>query len=236
MIELVNRNIGKFILDGTQNENNKSNLRITKNPVESGANVADHAILEPKQITIKGHIVAYEPPSAQTGWDKALQKVKMNLPRIKTAHKLTQRALKLKAQVEHLKNTVDEYLDIFGLGSTDQILAPFLPDFLKQDKDNTQGLNRIQGIYAKLLSLQRNGEVLEVQTGVMLYKNMMITAIEATTESDLWLDVTISLEELFIVETKTASGLKIPGKSKTNMGKTQLEKPQSLLDKIRKAL
>ena len=227
MIELVNRNIGKFILDGTQSENNKSNLRITKNPVESGANVADHAILEPKQITIKGHIVAYEPPSAQTGWDKALQKVKMNLPRIKTAHKLTQRVLKLKAQVEHLKNTVDEYLEI---------LAPFLPDFLKQDKDNTQGLNRIQGIYAKLLNLQRNGEVLEVQTGVMLYKNMMITAIEATTESDLWLDVTISLEELFIVETKTASGLKIPGKSKTNMGKTQLEKPQSLLDKIRKAL
>ena len=48
MIEVISRKIGTFRLDATEQENNKSTLRTTKNPIESGANVADHAALEPK--------------------------------------------------------------------------------------------------------------------------------------------------------------------------------------------
>ena len=82
MIEVTSRKIGTFRLDATEQENNKSTLRTTKNPIESGANVADHAVLEPKQITIKGKIVAYEPPSF-TQFDEIMQVVRFNLPYIK---------------------------------------------------------------------------------------------------------------------------------------------------------
>ncbi|MBR8464276.1 hypothetical protein KDD93_06840 [Campylobacter sp. faydin G-24] len=231
MIELINRNIGKFILDGVVSENNKSTLRISKNPIESGANIADHAILEPKQITIKGVIVAYEPPRL-TRTDVLLSALRISLPRIKTAHKMTQRAIKLKTQIMDIKSKVDNATEILGVKNTTQAIAPFLPDFLKSNKDNTQSTQRIQTQYAKLLNLQKNGETLEVQTGVTLYKNMLITGIEATTEQDLWLDLTLSLEEVFIVNTQIGTGLSVKLSNKVNLGKTQLEKPQSMLNKI----
>lgn len=50
---------------------------------------------------------------------------------------------------------------------------------------------------------------------------MLITSIELTTESDLYTDVTLTLEEVFVVETQTASGLNIGAKSSINLGKTQ---------------
>lgn len=106
MIEVTSRKIGTFRLDATEQENNKSTLRTTKNPIESGANVADHAVLEPKQITIKGKIVAYEPPSF-TQFDEIMQVIRFNLPYIKTAHRFTQKAYKLYNNVKHIKKRGD---------------------------------------------------------------------------------------------------------------------------------
>ena len=65
---------------------------------------------------------------------------------------------------------------------------------------------------------------------------MLITSIEVTTESDLYADVTLTLEEVFIVETKTAKGLNTGlngGKSAVNLGKTEpKQKKTSLLKDI----
>lgn len=233
MVELINRHIGKFKLDATEQENTKSVLRTTKNPVESGANVADHAVLEPKTITIKGKIVDYEPPN-YTRTDEIVEIVRVNLPRVKKAHKFTQKILKIKAEVEHLKTQIDRYgRVIFGI-DTQRVIAPFLPDFATNNKDNSKSSGRIETLYTQLLVLQRNGVPFEVRTGIKTFKNMLISSIEATTVDDTFLDVTLTLEELFIVETKTANGLKIS--KSVNFGKTQpQEQPDSMLHKIRKA-
>ena len=65
---------------------------------------------------------------------------------------------------------------------------------------------------------------------------MLITSIEVTTESDLYADVTLTLEEVFIVETKTAKGLNVGlngSKSAVNLGKTEPKlKKSSLLKDI----
>ena len=69
-------------------------------------------------------------------------------------------------------------------------------------------------------------------TGLKTYRNMLITSIEVTTESDLYADVTLTLEEIFIVETKTAKGLNV-GKRGVNLGKTEPKlKKSSLLKDI----
>lgn len=222
MLELISRKIGTFKLDATEQEDNKSTLRTTKNPVESGANVADHAVLEPKQITIKGKIVAYDPPLLTRG-DEILQLVRFNLPYIKTAHRFTQKAYKLYADAKHIKNEAMRYAKIFGIDKKAREIAPFLTDGNK-NKDNSAAKNRLQSLYEKLLEIQKSGEFLEVTTGLKAYKNMLITSIEITTESDLYADVTLILEEVFIVETKTAGGLNVGGraaKRSVNLGKTE---------------
>lgn len=222
MLELISRKIGTFKLDATEQENNKSTLRTTKNPVESGANVADHAMLEPKQITIKGKIVAYEPPSF-TQFDEITQVIRFNLPFIKTAHRFTQKAYKLYNNVKHIKNEAMRYAKIFGIDKKAREIAPFLTDG-NTSKDDSVAKNRLQSLYEKLLEIQKSGEFLEVTTGLRTYKNMLITSIEITTESDLYADVTLTLEEVFVVETKTAGGLNVGGraaKRRVNLGKTE---------------
>lgn len=219
MLELISRKIGTFKLDATEQENNKSILRTTKNPIESGANVADHAVLEPKQITIKGKIVAYEPPSF-TQFDEIMQVVRFNLPYIKTAHRFTQKAYKLYNNVKHIKNEAMRYAKIFGVDKKIREIAPFLTDG-NANKDNSTAKNRMQSLYEKLLNVQKSGEFLVVTTGLKTYHKMLITSIELTTESDLYADVTLTLEEVFVVETQTANGLNISTKSSINLGKTE---------------
>lgn len=229
MLELISRKIGTFKLDVTEQENNKSTLRTTKNPIESGASVADHAVLEPKQLTIKGKIVAYDPPDL-TQTDEIMQVVRFNLPRIKTAHRLTQKAYKLYSDVKHIKNEAMRYAKIFGVDKKIREIAPFLTDG-NANKDNSSAKNRMQSLYEKLLNVQKSGEFLVVTTGVKTYHKMLITSIELTTESDLYADVMLTLEEVFVVETQTASGLNIGAKSSINLGKTQpKETKSSILD------
>lgn len=229
MLELISRKIGTFKLDVTEQENNKSILRTTKNPIESGASVADHAVLEPKQLTIKGKIVAYDPPDL-TQTDEIMQVVRFNLPHIKTAHRLTQKAYKLYNDVKHIKNEAMRYAKIFGVDKKIREIAPFLTDG-NANKDNSTAKNRMQNLYEKLLNVQKSGEFLVVTTGVKTYHKMLITSIELTTESDLYADVTLTLEEVFVVETQTASGLNIGAKSSINLGKTQpKETKSSMLD------
>lgn len=235
MIELISRKIGTFTLDATEQENNKSTLRVTKNPVESGANVADHAILEPKIITIKGKIVAYEPPTA-TMLDEVFEMARFNLPIIRPAFKLTKTMAKLKAGISSAKSLVKEAKSTINKGA--KILAPFLPSSFAGGIDNSSSTNRINELFDKLLEVQKSGEPLEITTGAKSYKNMLITSVELTTQSDLWADVTIILEELFIVETKITGDLKVVTSSggvnkTTNMGKTQ-PKRESMLKKISK--
>lgn len=231
MTNLTSRRIGKITLDVTEQEAHKSILRLTKNPIESGANIADHAILEPKQLTIKGKIVAYEPPK-NTKIDEYLELTKKNLPRVKPAYKLTQRALKLKAEVEHMQNTINKYSkvifdkEINVLNIPKRQIAPFLPSFVSQKMDNSSKGDRLVELISVLFEIQRSAEPLEVQTGTRLYKNMIITNIEIVTEQDLYADVTLNLEEIFIVQTQTTNGLKVYTK---NMGKTTPKKEKSSL-------
>ncbi|MDF7679107.1 hypothetical protein PT300_00115 [Enterobacteriaceae bacterium ESL0689] len=69
---VITRSIGDFILDCVTVEGHGSTLRLTENPVESGASIADHAVLEPKEITVSGVMVGYSPPQQfknLTGYD-----------------------------------------------------------------------------------------------------------------------------------------------------------------------
>lgn len=226
---VITRSIGDFILDCTVREEHTSSLRLTKNPVESGADIADHAILEPKTLTVTGVVVGYEPPQMLKnliGFDTSILD-DYPFP------------LEISANMKQAEAMIEQYAGIanYGLDGASKVLAPWYPDSGIGSADTSQTLDRVGRAYDSLLSLQKRGESIDVQTGIKLYKNMMITNIGNIQDKPSSTEVTLTLEEIFIVENQTAKGLHPDLKGqpqKHNMGRTQpkeVYKNQSFMDK-----
>ena len=49
----TNRDLGGIILDAVISESTVSNVRVTRNPIELGADINDHAIIEPKEYNLE---------------------------------------------------------------------------------------------------------------------------------------------------------------------------------------
>lgn len=54
MAVLITKNIGAFAVDVVIEEEHTSDLHITSLPVEKGADITDHAVIQPRVITIRG--------------------------------------------------------------------------------------------------------------------------------------------------------------------------------------
>ena len=102
-------------------------------------------------------------------------------------------------------------------------IAPFLPDFgLGGLLDSSAGDGRVQKCYADLVACQKSGETIDIQTGINLYKNMLIQSVAVNQSQDGSATFTITAREIFIVETKTAqSKSSASGKSKSGRAAAQ---------------
>lgn len=201
---LLTNSKGSFDFDLVTVEQHSSKLRKTENPVESGAKISDHAVLEPKEITINGVMVGYNPPvSTITSTLSKYSVVDYILPiEVKT----------MSAQAEQLANKVAAAYETIT-SQFDEIAADFLTDGSLSFGGGSS--DRVASAYEKLLTLQRSGEVVSLLTTSKLYKNMLITSIQMNQMNNMSAEFSIVLSEVFIVETKTATGLK------QNLGRTQ---------------
>lgn len=97
-------------------------------------------------------------------------------------------------------------------------------------------------IYAKLLSMQQQKELLDVTTGKRIYKNMLIRSLEVTTDrtTENVLSARITLREVIITQTKS---IKVADKSDMKLGvntsavintgtKTPVPKNESILSSV----
>nr|WP_308410064.1 hypothetical protein [Providencia stuartii] len=215
---VITRTIGQFELDCTIREAHTSALRITKNPVESGADIADHAFLEPKSLSITGTVVGYEPAKYFNdflGFDTEAMG-EYPLP------------LEISSSIRQAEAMLGQYITIGRVlaNKVQKVIAPWYPDVLKPFADSSQTLDRAGRAYESLLAIQKMGEPIDVQTGLRLYKNMMLTSIGATQDKPGAVEFSLNLEEVFIVESQTVKGLHPDLKQqpqKSNMGRTQPE-------------
>ncbi|MEQ1969581.1 phage baseplate protein [Xenorhabdus nematophila] len=216
---VITRSIGEFQFDCVVIENHSSNLRITENPIESGAAIADHAVLEPKEITIAGIMVGYQPPQhfrRLIGGDISVMD-KYPIP------------IEIKAMLRQSESLVNRYLSTGGSllepVGYNRPVAPWLPDYQGRANDSSQTLDRVGKAYNDLLNLQKKGEPMSVLTGFKQYNNMMIVSVSVTQMNDNSAEFNLTLREIFIVETQTAKGLhpniKKSAPKKKSMGKTQ---------------
>lgn len=229
---LVSRSIGSFTMDVVTVEMHDSELTLTENPIESGANIADHAILQPRQLTIIGTMVGYEPKKTT---EEALAGYGFNvsdLPLPVELSAVTSQGLSIANRYASSIATVET--------ATKRVIAEWLPDYVTYSNDESDTLDRVGKARNQLLQLQRSGEAIDIVTGLAKYSNMMITSVGVFQQYDGSAEFTISCREVFIVESKKGSGLKVKttragqqSAGKKNSGKTNPKEDRSMLDRVR---
>ena len=230
---LIISEAGTFSLDINTVEQHTSKLRVTENPIESGANIADHAVLDPKEVTVNGIVVSYETKkdsitdSITASIDKLLGVGDSEYPLPMKIRPITEQAeKKLRQYYESHYQAIEK--------TVNNAVADFLPDFQTPSFNNLSS-DRISDAYEKLLAIQRSGEPVTLQTNSRQYKNMVITSVGLTQKQNTSGEFTITFREIFIVETQIASGLSVPKPKTRNLGKTQpqkAEKQESVLSKL----
>lgn len=229
--------VGTFVFDCTTEEAHESRLIVTENAMESGALVADHSYLEPATYSVRGLMVSYEPLSPLQSNISSVLGAAKQLPFlggiIGQTEQLVAKVNRFSGQVKTTIDTVRSYANK---------LAPFLPDSLGFLGDNTENiLSRQAQAYDDLLTIQRNGQFLQITSGLKGYKNMLLTGVVAVDGADDAVEFSLQFKENYIVETRTVQGLvvdvpsskkdstksKVDGDKKTGRAAEQSAKPKA---------
>lgn len=224
--QVSNRSIGTITFDVVTTEDHQSDLSITENPIESGAAIADHAVIQPKQVTINGVMVDHD--HSTFGLDfPFIGNIRggidflNNFPLpVKVITQTSQAIARAGRAISQVAGAYSQAKNILNQART---IAPFLPDFgLGGLLDSSAGDGRVQKCYADLVACQKSGETIDIQTGINLYKNMLIQSVAVNQSQDGSATFTITAREIFIVETKTAqSKSSASGKSKSGRAAAQ---------------
>lgn len=237
------RNIGNITLDVTTGEDHSSTLRISENPLESGAVIADHAVMDPAQATIIGVVVDYEAPftkfslyngiTLREGFDFLNM-----LPLPEEIRNLTDETERL------IKENLGAFTAVADAVNLVRPIAPWLPDFLKSILADKAGSDsRVAQAFMDLKAVQKSGEPITVVTGICTYSNMLITSISVRQQKDGSAEFSIGIKEVFIVDTERVNGVLVPKQTgivgenksgraapacakKSQKGKTQPKKTQ----------
>lgn len=231
--QLSNRSIGKITLDVVTIEDHQSDLSITENPIESGAAIADHAVIQPKRVTINGVVVDHD-HSSFAGNIPFLGNIRgavdflNNIPLpVNVATKTAQTIAKAGRLISQGAAALGSVTGAFGGARK---LAPFLPDFSVPEllSGAIGGDSRVQKCYADLLASQKSGETIEIQTGIHLYKDMLIESISVSQSQDGSATFTVTAREIFVVNTQSSSsgsgnsnGKSGAGEKSTTAGKSK---------------
>ena len=224
--QVSNRKIGKITFDVVTTEDHQSDLSITENPIESGAAIADHAVIQPKQVTINGVMVDHD--HSTFGLDLPfIGNIRGGIDFLNDfplpVKVITQTSQSIARAGRAISQVAGAYSQAKSILNQARAIAPFLPDFgLGGLLDSSAGDSRVQKCYADLVACQKSGETIDIQTGINLYKNMLIQSVAVNQSQDGSATFTITAREIFIVETKTdQSKSSASGKSKSGRAAAQ---------------
>lgn len=224
--QVSNRSIGTITFDVVTTEDHQSDLSITENPIESGAAIADHAVIQPKQVTINGVMVDHD--HSTFGLDLPfIGNIRGGIDFLNSfplpVKVITQTSQSIARAGRAISQVAGAYSQAKSILNQARAIAPFLPDFgLGGLLDSSAGDSRVQKCYADLIACQKSGETIDIQTGINLYKNMLIQSVAVNQSQDGSATFTITAREIFIVETKTAqSKSSASGKSKSGRAAAQ---------------
>ena len=213
-VYVISRQIGTIKIDVTNEETHDSTMRVTDNPIESGAVIADHAALEPRKLKISGLMVDWLAsgvniapsssiaPRANPDFldDMALP------PGVQSFTNETQ------FQLLRLGSPADYAPTVQVLTNQLRPLAPWLPNFAPAGTlDLSSGTKRVEQVYDQLRAVQKSADPVSIVTGSQHYENMLLLAVSMTQHWDGSAELSIQAQEIFIVDTRKVSGISVKG-------------------------
>lgn len=223
-IYVISRVIGTVALDVTTDESHDSTMNVTENPVESGAVIADHAVIEPRTISIRGTMVDWSQQAVNV--PTSIQ----NAPRLDPDF-LDQMALPAGVfpftsgtliQARRLGDPSAYSQTLVQISGAQRALAPWLPNFAPADSlDMSTGTKRVEQVFDALRSVQKSADPVEIVTGSQSYENMLLKVVSMQQRWDGWAEIRIEAREIFIVETRRVSGISVKSASSTGSGKNK---------------
>jgi hypothetical protein len=213
----IKTKIGTIMLDAVVSESHTSDIDITDNPVESGATMTDHAVVRPKGVSIEGVIVDYEPQRVLK--KKGIGDIRTIRDGLDFAKDVlfgdgfSSMTAQAKVYVNQTMKSYAKPTDFMAKGM--DVLGIRAPG--KSDETDTG--SRLQKIYLELIALQESRSLVDIQTGVKLYRNMLLPSISATEDQRGSLTVSITAREVQVTEIRKIDGVAVPGIGKQKAGR-----------------
>lgn len=201
------RNCGGIVLDAVTDEDHTSELTVAENTLETGTKAADHAALEPKEITVTGIVVGYEPTSAQENFISEITGLRdlgflddLGLPSVVSTV--------IQSTRDMVVNKLATFIDWGALDSAiSSALTPWLPGFSIAEQLKTSDNLRIEELYRSLLDFQKNIVYCSVDTGIFLYENMLLVSIRVKQQKDGSAEFTLRFREVVEVPIKVTNAV-----------------------------
>ena len=206
--------IGNIDLDATISDGHQYSNRVTKFPIESGANISDHVIQDPEVVTIKG-FVTNAPVKLFGGIGNAVN-ISRNVLSTLRGGKI------LESRVE------DAYAKLMALAGFDYPFQPAEDSSSVRGSDGRVDLEKFIDKYSKTVPNQV--QLINIVTGLTVYTSMIATSVNIQRDKDTGdsLIFTGTFQKVKIVSNmykkgippvKLAPGTKGQGVTKVNKGK-----------------
>ncbi|MCS2154347.1 hypothetical protein MUU49_17465 [Scandinavium goeteborgense] len=210
---ILTRNGSYFTLDATTTENHERTLTATSNPIECGAMIADHAILQPATFTLIGVMVDVNTTrNSITALANNLFEYVKNPDFVNditvpgTLRSITDQTVDyVNRSIDLIASSASSLID--GASNENRALAPWLPTFYPGGSvDISDSDQRVAQAYDQLFSLQKSALPVTVLTSSAIYLNMLITSIKVDIDSvQGGATFTLTLKEVFIVDTQNTA-------------------------------
>ncbi|MGE9550440.1 phage baseplate protein [Erwinia amylovora] len=225
----VTTQIGTFVFDVVTEESHHSELKVTDNPVESGSQISDHAILTPRPIEFSGIMVDFD--ASDTLFNQIAEENYVREPDfidsvpIPGLKNMTTQAVSLANRV--IDQVASAASSVVGGASGQRALAPWLPGLTSDSTDLSSSDQRVSDALKALRSIQQSAEPISITTQTASYDQCLILNVDVKFTRTGSAEFSLKCREIFITTTQTASGLKVPSQSKTG-GRTTKQAAKSV--------
>ncbi|MBD8145131.1 phage baseplate protein [Pantoea agglomerans] len=215
----VTTKIGTFVFDVVTEETHHSELKVTDNPVESGSQISDHAILTPRPFEVTGIMVDFDPTDTlfnQLAQDNYVREPDFidDLPIPGEIKSLTAQGVSLANRV--LDQVASAASSLVGGSSGQRALAPWLPSLLDTDSaDLATSDQRVADALKALRSMQQSATPIAITTQTASYEQCLLLSVDVKFTRAGSAAFSLKCREIFITTTQTATGLKVPSQGKT---------------------
>lgn len=220
----VTTRIGTFVFDVVVDETHHSELKVTDNPVESGSQISDHAILTPRPVEFTGIMVDFDPtdtPFNQMAEDNYLREPdfidSIPVPGLKN---MTTQGVALANRV--IDQVASAASSVVGGASGQRALAQWLSGLMGDATDLATSDQRVADALKALRSVQQKAEPISITTQTATYEQCLILNVDVRYTRAGSAEFSLKCREIFITTTQTAAGLKIPSQAKKG-GRTAMQ-------------